>query len=40
MVNAPLQNTATVAVSGDLDAVRRDGVVDELHARGSVCQFV
>ena len=30
MVDAALEHAATVAVSGDLDAVVRDGIVDEL----------
>ena len=30
VVNASLQDTAPVAVSGDFNAVRRDGIVDEL----------
>ena len=32
MVNAALKDTAAVTVRRDLDAVRRDGVVDELPA--------
>ena len=31
MVNATLEDTATVAMSRDLDAVRRNGVVDKLY---------
>lgn len=30
MVDAALEDAAAVAVGSDLDAVRRDGVVDEL----------
>lgn len=31
VVDTPLENTASVSVGGDLDAVGGDGVVDELH---------